>query len=447
MTKPPAERRPKLTKRTVDAAVCPPGRKDALIFDPELKGFGLRVTAAGAKVFIFQYRAGATVQRIVLGDYGTLTPDKARGKAEELRGMVRSGVDPKAERKAADLAADAAEAAARREAEADALTFRALVEVWRDIHLVHRRQRYRDEGSRALLTSFAAWVDRPARHVTPAEAVAALDRVASERGPGAARSAYAMARAMFGWAIGRQMLEINPFGTIQAPPMVKDRDRVLSDAELGAVWNAAGGRAWPMGDFFRMLILTMQRREEVAAMRWAELSPDLTTWTIPAERSKNGKAHIVHLAPAARVILKAAKRLKGSPFVFTTTGKTPIAGFSAAKARLDRDITAARTEAGAKPAELPEWRLHDFRRTGVTTLARLGFAPHVCDRLLNHIEGAVQGVAAVYQRYEFMPERKAALDAWARHVQGVAAGKRAPRAAPDGGAKVVQIDTVRRRRI
>lgn len=438
--------RPRLTKRTVDAATCPPGRKDVLIFDAELAGFGLRVTAQGAKVFLLQYRAGGKVHRVVIGEYGSITPDKARERAEVLRGQVRGGADPKAEMKAARQAAKATEAEQAARAAADALTFGVMVERWREIHLAGRRRRYQHEAPQALLSSFAKWKDRPAHRITRAEAVAALDAVRKDRGPGAARSAFAYGRALFGWAIRRQMIEANPFIGIQAPAAVADRERVLADDELAAVWRAADGLGWPMGAFVRMVILTLQRREEVAAMRWAELAPDFTTWTVPGERAKNGKAHVVHLAPAARAILEAAPRLQGSPLVFTTTGKRPVSGFSGAKARLDRAIAAARKEAGAEPAELPGWRLHDMRRTGVTRLAALGFAPHVCDRLLNHVEGsAIRGVAAIYQRHEFLPERKAALDAWARHVLAVAEGKRPARPTASAG-QLVQLDTARQRR-
>lgn len=438
--------RVRLTKRTVDALTCPPGRKDVLVFDSELKGFGLRVTAQGAKVFLFQYRAGGPVRRVVLGEYGTLTADKARDRAEMLRGQVKAGRDPKAEAEGARRADAAAVAEARARAAADALTFGVIVERWRDLHLANRREGYRREAARALLVSLAAWEDRAAHTITPAEAVAALDGIAVDRGPAAARSAFTYARAMFGWAVRRQMLPGNPFATIQAPEPVADRDRVLSDAELADIWRAAGGLGWPMGDFTRLALLTLQRRDEVAGLRWAELAPDLSKWTLPAERVKNGKAHVVHLAPAARAILKAAPRLDGSPLVFTTTGKTPVSGFSGAKAALDRAITKARKEVGAEPAELPDWRLHDFRRTGVTRLAALGFAPHVCDRLLNHVQGTIQGVAAIYQRHDFLPERKAALEAWARHVLAVGEGEAGRRAVAGKPAKVVQLETVRRGR-
>jgi integrase len=441
----------RLTKTVVDAAVCPPGRKDMLIFDSELPGFALRVTAPGktertkkgSKVFLFQYRAGGPVKRLVIGDYGTMTPDKARKLAEVLRGKVRAGGDPKAELDAAKRAAIAADAAARARANADALTFEALVERWRDLHLANRRESYRREASRALLASFAKWKARPADTITPGDVVGELDRIGLSGGPAAARSTYTYGRAMFGWAMKRQMLPSNPFSVIQPPDVVADRDRVLTDEELGAVWRAAGTLGWPMGTFTQMAILTLQRREEVAGMRWAELAKDRTTWTVPAQRAKNGKAHLVHLAPAARALLKAAPRLKDSALVFTTTGKTSVSGFSRAKAMLDKAIAEAREKARQHPTELAPWRLHDFRRTGVTRLASLGFAPHVCDRLLNHVQGTIAGVAAVYQRHEFLPERQAALEAWAKHVLAVADGKRGAPARP---AEVVQLEAVRRRR-
>ncbi len=383
-----------------------------MFFDAELTGFALRVTAAGRKLFLFQYRPpGGAVRRIVLGEYGTLTPTQARARAEVLRGQVTAGGDPVAEREATRAAAAAAVEAARSRAALDALTFGVLVERWRDLRLSARRERYRREAVRALLAGFPTWHDRAAHMIAPAEAVTELDRIAAARGPHAARLALAYGRAMYNWAVGRRMLAANPFAGIPSPARAVERDRVLSDDELGAVWRAAGLLGWPFGPFVQLLALTLQRRDEVAGMRWSELSSDLTLWTIPAERAKNRRAHLVHLAPAARAILRELPRHAASDLVFTTTGRAPISGYSRAKALLD--------QVDAMP--LP-WRLHDFRRTGVTGLAALGFPPHVCDRLLNHVKGSIQGVAAVYQRNEFLPERRRALEAWARHVLAVAEG-------------------------
>jgi integrase len=215
----------------------------------------------------------------------------------------------------------------------------------------------------------------------------------------------------------RRRLVVNPFAGL---PVIEgahpSRDRVLTDAEVGAIWRASGAMGLPFGPLLRLLLLTAQRREEVAALRWSELSADLTTWTLPAARAKNGKAHVVHLAEPARAILASVPRIVGQDLVFSVTGTTAPSGFSKAKIALDAGIA---KELGA---QIAGWRFHDFRRTAVTWLAGAGFPPHVADRLLNHVGGSIQGVAAIYQRSEFLAERKAALAAWSAHVLQCAAG-------------------------
>jgi len=175
---------------------------------------------------------------------------------------------------------------------------------------------------------------------------------------------------------------------------------------------------YPFRPFFQLALLTLQRRSNVAEMRWSEIAADLTMWTIPGQKMK-GNAHDVHLSEPASTILRDITRIEGSDFVFSTTGKTPISGMSKAKAALDAEITRARAMANRKPKPMPPWRFHDFRRTGVSTLARLGFDSIVADKLLAHQPAKLQGVAAVYQRHDFARERAAALDAWAAHVVGI----------------------------
>jgi integrase len=192
------------------------------------------------------------------------------------------------------------------------------------------------------------------------------------------------------------------------------RDRVLTDAEIGAIWTAAGKLGAVHGGFVRFLMLTLARRDEVARMTWAEVAPDLSTWTLPAARAKNGKAHVTHLPAPARDILSTLPRGGDDALVFGLPGANrkegdalrPIGTFSFIARVLLRE---SKTEG---------WRLHDFRRTGVTVLASKGVSPHVADRLLNHVQGTIKGVAAIYQRHEFMAERRAALEAWAGHILG-----------------------------
>jgi integrase len=199
----------------------------------------------------------------------------------------------------------------------------------------------------------------------------------------------------------------NPFHGVDRPGREKSRERALAADEIGEIWRACDA-LYPTGTaFVRTLMLTAQRREEVAGMVWSELdSPDSpSTWTLPGSRAKNGRTTIIHQSQPVRDILARLPRIVGNPHVFPGRGGNGFKNFSNVKKQLDTAIAKRRSP-------LPDWRFHDFRRTVVTSLAAMGFAPHVCDRLLNHITGSIQGVAAVYQRHEFLDERAEALDAW-----------------------------------
>lgn len=455
----------KLGKREIDALACPPERRDRLVFDDDCPGLGVRVTQDGAKVFVFQYRRGALTRRLRLGRYGTeadgrdgLTLAAARKLAIEARGQVAAGRDPAAERKEADAKQAAEAMARRRKGKADALTFGKLIDLWAAKKLADRSERYRAEAVRALRTSLSGLRDLPAHELDAATVRRVLDGIPRRRKPSAADAAErkgdgaksggkdpsplpakrgeAMARraraygsAMYAWALRQEMVSVNPFASVAIESREVRRDRVLNDAELGEVWRAISGLGWPWASYFGVLLLTLQRETEVAGMAWGELSADLSTWELPGARTKNGKPHTVHLAEPARAILRAESRAPGARLVFSTTGRTAISGFSHAKARLDAVIAKARAtaaaEAGRKPEAMPPWRLHDFRRTGVTTLARKGVQWEVADKVLNHVTGAIQGVAAIYQRHDYLTERAAALDTWAAHVLAVGAANNA----------------------
>ena len=182
----------------------------------------------------------------------------------------------------------------------------------------------------------------------------------------------AYARACYRWAMKRGKVFANPFQDLPVPAGTSDRDRVLTDDELFAVWTAASTLPYPFGPFFQLAILTLQRREEVAGMRWSEISADMVVWTIPGERMKNGRPHDLHLSEAARAVLRAVPKVDGCDYVFSTTGKTPISGFSRGKAALDAAVTAVRnrrwpaeTDAALAVARSsPHWR-HDPGAAGV----------------------------------------------------------------------------------
>jgi integrase len=242
--------------------------------------------------------------------------------------------------------------------------------------------------------------------------VNALDRLIDAGKLATAGRVHSYARAAFGWAQKRGKVAGNPFQGLPISPGVTPRERVLDDDELAQVWEAAGTLGYPWRPFFRLATMTLQRREEVAGMRWSEINVEKRLWTIPAARMKNRKPHDVHLSDAAIAILGEIPRIEGCDFVLSTTGRAPISGFGKAKLRLDAAITKAR----GKP--ITPWRTHDLRRSGVSTLARLGFDSIVVDKLLAHQPAKLLGVAAIYQRHDFARERAAALDAWAAHVTG-----------------------------
>ncbi|HEV7370696.1 site-specific integrase [Arenibaculum sp.] len=246
-----------------------------------------------------------------------------------------------------------------------------------------------------------------------------LDRIVDRGTRIRANRVFAYTRKFFNWCISRDLIATSPCVGVKPPAEERSRDRVLSAEELRLVWLATERQDWPFGPFVKLLLLTAQRLNEVAGMRWSELDLDAAMWTLPAERAKNDKAHHVPLSVQAIALIRSLPRLDGTDFVFTTTGRTPISGFGRAKQRLDETVQTIRREeaevAGEsfdKAAAFPEWRFHDFRRTAVTGMAEMGIAPHVADRILNHVQGTIRGVAAVYNRHAYLDERRKALQDW-----------------------------------
>lgn len=413
--------RQKLTKTLVDSLACKPGKHEIMVFDTELTGFAVRVTETGAKRFVLQYSRAGHTKRLPLGKYGEVTVFEARKLAMAALGDLTRGGDPVAARDERQAAILAAEEARRRAAEKDAFTVEKLVEAWTKIGLSGAGERHREESPRAIKKLLATHLALPAWALTPAQAQHAVDDLAITA-PVMATRARNYARAAFGWAVRRKFIPSSPFAAVEIEAREVSRDRVLSDLEVGEVWRAAETLNHPWGAYFKLLLLTLQRRGEVAGMEWRELSDDFKTWTVPAARAKNRKAHIVHLAAPARQALQRMPRFDKSKLVFTTNGKVPISGFTRAKEWLDEAILEERGEA-ARDMPALDWTVHDFRRTGVTTLAGMGFAVHVADKLLNHVRGGLRGVTAVYQRNEFLPERERALEAWAAFVLRQAEGK------------------------
>jgi integrase len=390
-----------------------------MYWDQLLPGFGLRVSAKGRKTWVATYRVN---RKEVMETFGTMavTPSlaQARDLARASMQKARAGVNPVAERRAA-------EAAAAKAAEQKAFTFAKLVDRYLDEHAErHMRKSSPYQARRALARALPVWGDRPAKEITKRDVLDLLNDIAKTRlrkyngsvgGAGIqANNILSHMKTMFRWALREtQHLEIDP--TEGVSRRVKDvpRDRVLDAEEIKLFWQRAGELGWPFESIFKLLLVTAQRRDEgVSKMEWNEIDLDKSRWTIPATRSKNGKAHIVHLTPLAISIIEQLPRLSGS-LVFSTTGSTSVSGHSTAKVRVDEYMRSK-----LNGTELANWTLHDLRRTATTIMAEeLKIAPHVVDKILNHTAGTISGVARVYNRAEYLDERKAALEAWARWLE------------------------------
>jgi integrase len=384
----------KLTLNRIAGLKCPEGKRDILVFDDEQRGLGVRVTASGGKTYLAQYGWHGQKRRIPLGSCSALSLAKARDAVRAIMGDVARGIDPATERKKAEVHG--------------ALTLKALLSDWQSLHLSGKRPRYAAEAVRAVRNAFSRYLDLPAADLDRAAVVKVLDAMARKGSAAMAARTAAYGKAAYGWAVKRGALSVNPFLNLPVASDIR-RERVLSDDELGAVWRAAAS-AGAFSGIVRLLILTGQRREEVAGMTWAEVSDDFSSWTIPASRAKNGATHIVPLSAPAQGLLRGVPR--SGELAFPGLRGT-FNGFSLAKATLD-----------AKSG-VTNWRLHDLRRTMATGLQRLGVRLEVTEQVLNHVSGSRAGIVGVYQRHDFASEKRAALEAWGNHVLAVIDGRTA----------------------
>lgn len=419
----------KITKSEVDAAK--PRATDWFLWDTLLKGFALKVTPAGGKVYIYQYRiaepgkaAKTATKRFTIGKHGDpFTPDMARDKAKALAGKVAAGIDPR-EEEVERLAAkreDMRQAAEKARIEYE-LVFEKLAAIWL-YEYEHEKDRRPSSVRLAKLVVdnylYPTLKGKPFPHITRADLQRVLDAIPVDR-RGIRRAVFTYASVLFNWATKRGDIPANPLLLMVKPNAPKARERVLSDVELGLIWRASESLDRPFGPFFRLMMLTAQRRSEVAQMRWQELDRAGATLTIPADRVKNRKAHIVPLSPLAIAELDALAGVEGDDepkwpsvgMVLTTTGKTAISGFTKAKRGLDAAVAELN---GGEP--LSQWRVHDIRRTVATGFQRLGIRFEVTEAVLNHISGSKGGVAGIYQRHDWASEKRDALNAWCRHIE------------------------------
>lgn len=403
-----------MTKKTLTALAvekfppAPPGKR-VEHFDALLPGFGLRVTDSGKKSWVLMTRFEGKQARLTVGSYPALDLQNARKTAREWLQQLARGQDPRAEKRAAKQAAFAAPAP-----EVD--TLRKAVAAFERLHISKLRPRSQFEARRPLDRLVERWGDRALSDIRKHEIREHLADMVEAGHPVAANRALAAVRSFFNWCVNNDRLESSPAQGIKPPGGDEtSRDRVLSDAEIKVLWEAFGQAAYPFGMLCRLLLVTGQRREECAALTWAEIDFDTRLWTIPATRTKGARLHEVPLSPLALEILESIPRI--GEYVFTTTGDTRVSGFSKAKIHIDT-LTTKVTAGNGKPP-LAAWRMHDLRRTCASGMAQAGMPPHVLSRILNHSPGKDEGVTAIYNRHGYQTEKRAALDTWARKLESL----------------------------
>jgi len=362
------------------AAIKPPASGQDEHPDHKVTGLRLRVGSSGKKTWTLRRRVGAKVINRKLGNYPAMGLAAARKAAEKLiEALETTGSTDAIDR-----------------------TFGAVAEHWLENVAKPKNKSAHLQQRRLEMHVLPHWRNRKIQEIRRADVRDLLDGIEGVVLPNRVLTTI---KTVFRYALSRDWIEASPVEGIAKPKAESPRERVLDMGEIARVWHAAGLLGYPTGAYVRMLILTAQRRNEVARMRWDSVDLDEGTWTLKADDTKAARTHLVPLSALAVGILSEAPEL--GPFVFTTDGETHIHNFAKTKATLDTFIA-------AKGDPLPGWTFHDLRRSAATHMVRLGVSMEAVGRVLNH---APQGVTrTTYALHEFAPEKRSALDRWAAEV-------------------------------
>jgi integrase len=412
----------RLTQVAVDR-LKPPVSGRVEYWDTTLPAFGLRVAAARAgqparKTWMCSYRVAGKKVRETLGTTATIPKvDDARDLARASMQKAQRGVHPVEERKRT-AAADANGRGQPLAAAIERYLARYAAKRMRPVYFNETRRAFNYDVNPVL-------GDRLIGEVTRADIRELLEKIVERGSPSFANHLLAYLRAFLNWAVANDLIAVNPCNGIKMPARKGERDRALEDREIRLFWHGCEAIGWPFGPLFQLLLLTAQRRSELTDARWSEFNLDKALWTLPRERAKNDRAHLIALSPPAVAILRSLPQIGGDSFIFTTTGDSPISGFSKAGERLQTamlelhkaELIDGGRRGEAEKANIEHFTPHDLRRTAATGMAALGIAPHVVDRILNHANGTISGVARIYNRHEYLAERQTALLMWARHIE------------------------------
>lgn len=376
----------KLTTKFIEGQKPDPSKR--LDFrDEMMPGLVLRISASGTKSFCLHKRINGKMRRLTIGRFPIISLADARKRVQQVLYEIetghfeeRTGIAFETKPTLGDVIPDYIEKHAK----------------------VHNRDWKRKE---ALLAKFTTLHGKRIDEIKRADVVKACD-VIHKSAPVSANRALAHLKHLMGWCVERGMIDASPIAGMKPLSKERSRERVLTDDELGALWAVCGDEGYPFGDCMKLLMLSGQRRAEVAEMRWPELDLEKRLWMLPSSRAKNGRQHTVPITDAMLEVLRKTPRFFNSDYVFTTTGKSPVSGFGRLKDRLDK----------ALPEGTEPWIIHDLRRTMSTNMAMLGVPQPVTEALLNHKTGVVSGVAAIYNVYSYADEKREALATWSEQV-------------------------------
>ena len=379
----------RLTTRFV-GSVQPTSGKQVDYYDATVKGFVLRVSPGGKKTWGVFYRRGRSNRRLTLGDFPRLGLADARQRAREALSRIALGGDP-----AVDRAADR-----------KAMTFSELSTSYLDLHACHKRSG-REDARIIRVELLPQWRRLLAKEITRRDVRELLRRIADRPAPIMANRTLALVRKMFNFAIEEELVRDNPAQRVKRPAPERPRDRVLSEDEIRTVWSALESESAVISSAIRLMLLTAQRSGEVLSMQWVNVDLLSGWWTIPSDRSKNGQSHRVPLSePARRILLSLREEEASSPWVFRSPrGKEPKP-----VEHIQKAVERIRNRAGV------EFRGHDLRRTAASLMVGSGVPRLVVSKILNHAES---GVTSVYDRHSYDPEKRAALEQWARTLDAI----------------------------
>ena len=366
------------------------------VFDALTPGLVVRVTESGRKSWSLMYRVAGRgpegkrgpLRRMTLGQYPLVGLTDARELARKAYRDAEEGNDP----------ADGRRADVRRRAE---MVVEVICADFIELHAKAKTKKWRDADRLLRDHVVSEWRGQPIDSVTRGMCFLLLDKVTTSCGVGIAREVRKHLTKLLNWAADRSYISANPLAGARMPDLgYRQRERVLSMDELRQVWDAGSDMGYPFGALIKLLILTAQRRGEVANIQRDWLLPEQAAYEIPGPMRKTRRPHVVPVsAPAQAILSQMPNWNAGKHLISTTAGERPVSGFSKAKSRADLI------------SGVSDWTLHDLRRSAATHMARLGAPQEHIERVLGH---EIQGVAGTYNRYSYLEEKRAAMELWSK---------------------------------